>query len=150
MKLSYWPSRQLGQALCHNPGGSHIVDFCIDEGYTLLNTGDPARRSLTIERGQLSAPDVTLARGCITQRWQVTPDPDSDHFLITFNLVIGDDEPSAHDVPKHSYYSWGQANWQPSPAKPTTLSPSSRRRPRDTHGPRCHDYHRAQPACSAL
>ncbi|KNH04515.1 Tbingi protein [Perkinsela sp. CCAP 1560/4] len=95
-----------------NPGGSHIVDFCIDEGYTLLNTGDPTRRSLTIERGQLSAPDVTLARGCTTQRWQATPDPDSDHFLITFNFVVGDDEPLAHHVPKPSYYSWGQANWQ--------------------------------------
>ncbi|KNH09294.1 hypothetical protein XU18_0572 [Perkinsela sp. CCAP 1560/4] len=95
-----------------NPGGSHIVDFCIDEGYTLLNIGDPTRRSLTIERGQLSAPDVTLARGCTTQRWQATPDPDSDHFLITFNFVVGDDEPLAHHVPKPSYYSWGQANWQ--------------------------------------
>ena len=57
-----------------NPGGSYNVDFCIDEGYTLLNTGDTTRRSLTIERGQLSAPDVTLDRGCTTQRWQATPD----------------------------------------------------------------------------
>ena len=38
--------------------------------------------------------------------------PDSDHFLITFNFVVGDDEPLAHHVPKPSYYSWGQANWQ--------------------------------------
>ena len=70
------------------------------------------RRSLTIERGQLSAPDVTLARGCTTQRWQATPDPDSDHVLSTLNFVVGDDEPLTHHVPKPSYYSWGQANWQ--------------------------------------
>ena len=95
-----------------NPGGSHIVDFCTDERYAILNTGDPTRRSLTVRKGRFSAPDVTLARGCTTQRWQSTPDPDSDHFLITFNFVIGDDVPLAHHVPKRSFYSWGKANWQ--------------------------------------
>ena len=93
-----------------NSGGTYVVDFCIDQAYTILNTGEPTRRSLTIQRGQLSAPDVTLARGCIGRRWQAKPDPESDHFFITFDIVIGDDEPLGSQVPKRSYYSWGRAS----------------------------------------
>ncbi|KNH07224.1 Tbingi protein [Perkinsela sp. CCAP 1560/4] len=95
-----------------NPGGTYVVDFCIDQAYTILNTGEPTRRSLTIQRGQLSAPDVTLARGCIGRRWQAKPDPDSDHFFITFDIVIGDAEPLGSQVPKRSYYSWDRADWK--------------------------------------
>ena len=92
-----------------NPGGTYVVDFCIDQAYTILNTGEPTRRSLTIQKGQLSAPDVTLARGCIGRRWQAKPDPDSDHFFITFDIVIGDAEPLGSQVPNRSYHSWDRA-----------------------------------------
>ena len=95
-----------------NPGGTYVVDFCIDQAYTILNTGEPTRRSLTIQRGQLSAPDVTLARGCIGRRWQAKPDPDSDHFFITFDIVIGDAELLGSQVPNRSYHSWDRADWK--------------------------------------
>ncbi|KNH09241.1 hypothetical protein XU18_0519 [Perkinsela sp. CCAP 1560/4] len=50
--------------------------------------------------------------GCIGRRWQAKRDPDSDHFFITFDIVIGDAEPLGSQVPKRSYYSWDRADWK--------------------------------------
>ena len=115
-----WRTHVIGtDANCHhhawdvkaqpNPGGKRIVDFCVDEAYTIVNTGDMTRLGLNDD--SLSAPDITLARGCIARRWQANPDPDSDHYFITFDFVIGDDEPLGNRVSQRSYYSWGKADW---------------------------------------
>ncbi|KNH04906.1 Tcoingi protein [Perkinsela sp. CCAP 1560/4] len=95
-----------------NAGGRHILDFSVAQAYNLVNDGCPTRRDLTIQKGKLSSPDVTLARGCIARGWKAKPDPDSDHFLISFDLVVGDEAPLGTQVPKRAHYSWGKADWQ--------------------------------------
>ncbi|KNH07673.1 hypothetical protein XU18_1674 [Perkinsela sp. CCAP 1560/4] len=95
-----------------NAGGRHILDFSVTQAYDLVNDGCPTRRDLTIQKGKLSSPDVTLARGCIARGWKAKPDPDSDHFLISFDLVVGDEAPLGTQVPKRAHYSWGKADWQ--------------------------------------
>ena len=95
-----------------NAGGRHILDFSVAQAYDLVNNGSPTRRDLTIQKGKLSSPDVTLARGCIARGWKAKPDPDSDHFLISFDLVVGDEAPLGTQVPKRAHYSWGKADWQ--------------------------------------
>ena len=80
----------------HTPacsGGSLVVDFCIDQGYTIINSGAPTRRSLNTTEAQLSSPDVTLIRGCIGTHWEAKPSADSDHFFITYEITVGDDTP---------------------------------------------------------
>ncbi|ORC89414.1 Tbingi protein [Trypanosoma theileri] len=55
-----------------------------------------------------SAPDVTISRECRLESWTASFSPDSDHYIIPFGVVVGDDDEPLRFltlVPR-SIYAW--------------------------------------------
>ena len=95
-----------------SPGGSLLVDFSIDNNYTILNDCSPTRRALnSTDSSQLSSPDITLIRGCVGRDWSAKPDPDSDHYFIAYDIIIGDDTPLQPHV-RRARYVFAKADWR--------------------------------------
>ncbi|ORC91306.1 Tbingi protein [Trypanosoma theileri] len=58
-----------------------------------------------------SAPDVTISRECRLESWTASFSPDSDHYIILFELAVGDDndEPLRPPRPRAPIYAWKKA-----------------------------------------
>ncbi|KEG06120.1 hypothetical protein DQ04_15851000, partial [Trypanosoma grayi] len=69
--------------------GDTIVQWCIDNEFLIANTGNRTRYT---ERHRGSAPDVTLAKECAVTDWTARPTPDSDHYIITYTVQVGEDD----------------------------------------------------------
>ena len=85
------------------------MEFCAAMGYTMLNSGEPTRRGQTTNKGADSAPHASLSRGCIAREWTSAWHPDSDHFLITFEVVIGQDVLLVYHTAVKASIVWGRA-----------------------------------------
>ncbi|KEG06971.1 Tbingi protein [Trypanosoma grayi] len=92
-----------------DPRGGVIVQWCIDNEFLIANTGNRTRYT---ERHRGSAPDVTLAKGCAVTDWAARPTPDSDHYIITYTVQVGEDD-TPLEVPRiyKTLLTWKKANW---------------------------------------
>eukprot|EP00796_Vickermania_ingenoplastis_P012730 gene12730-8679_t len=91
--------------------GTRLADWATDNGVLFANSGAPTRRKPgSAER---SSPDVTMYRGCSVEDWLSTLSGDSDHYWITFSVVLGSSiELIAPAVPRRLLYAWSKANWR--------------------------------------
>ncbi|KEG07810.1 Tbingi protein [Trypanosoma grayi] len=89
--------------------GDTIVQWCIDNEFLIANTGNRTRYT---ERHRGSAPDVTLAKECAVTDWTARPTPDSDHYIITYTVQVGEDD-TPLEVPRiyKTLLTWKKANW---------------------------------------
>ncbi|ORC89988.1 Tbingi protein [Trypanosoma theileri] len=59
-----------------------------------------------------SAPDVTISRECLLESWTASFSPDSDHYIILFDVAVeDDDEPLRFPRPRAPIYAWKKAKW---------------------------------------
>ncbi|CCD20331.1 hypothetical protein, conserved in T.vivax [Trypanosoma vivax Y486] len=90
--------------------GECIVDWCVENGLSIANTGSATRRQPGTPA--LTSPDITLRRDCEISNWKSTPSPDGDHYWITFDVFVGTGlcaiGPSKH---ARAPYAWNRARW---------------------------------------
>ncbi|ORC82254.1 Tbingi protein [Trypanosoma theileri] len=59
-----------------------------------------------------SASDVTISRECLLESWTASFSPESDHYIILFEVAVGDDdEPLRFPRPRTPIYAWKKAKW---------------------------------------
>ncbi|CCD20619.1 hypothetical protein, conserved [Trypanosoma vivax Y486] len=90
--------------------GECIVDWCVQNGLSIVNTESGTRRQPSTPA--LSSLDITLCRDCEISNWKSTLSPDSDHYWITVDVLVG----ASLDVigpskPARAPYAWNKARW---------------------------------------
>ncbi|KAH8611079.1 putative Endonuclease reverse transcriptase [Trypanosoma vivax] len=90
--------------------GECIVDWCVENGLSIANTGSATRRQPGTRT--FSSPDITLCRGYEVSNWKYALSTDIDHDLITFDVFAGASlEAIAPSIPARALYAWKTQRW---------------------------------------
>ncbi|KAH8613399.1 putative Endonuclease reverse transcriptase [Trypanosoma vivax] len=91
--------------------GECIVDWCVQNGLPIANTGSAAgRQPRTAGR---SSPDIALCRDRDSSNWMSTLSTDSDHHWIKFNVFVGTSlDVIAPSKPARAQHAWSKARWK--------------------------------------
>ncbi|ORC82801.1 Tbingi protein [Trypanosoma theileri] len=85
--------------------GGVLVQWCLDNDYVIFITLEIALTHTT--RHGPSAPDATISRECPLESWTASFSPDSGHYIILFEVAVGDDnEPLRFPRPRAPIYAW--------------------------------------------
>ncbi|KAH8619828.1 hypothetical protein ERJ75_000128100 [Trypanosoma vivax] len=87
-----------------------MVDWCVQSDLSIANAGSATRRQP--DTAVHASPDIKLCRDCEISNGKSTLNPDSDHYWITFDVLLGTSldaiDPSK---PSRALYAWNKASW---------------------------------------
>ena len=92
--------------------GEQLQDWA-DDNFLIVHN-DPQQRtrpSPAVHRQNPTSPDLTMSKHCLILKWHCTVSHDSDHAVVTFDIVDVDDVPP-EKARKRTYWSWPKADWK--------------------------------------